>query len=215
MPNVFLSYSTKDHFFAELAGIKLAENGVILWRDQGQLRAGSDWRNGIERGIADSIAIIVALSSNSAESSYVTFEWAYGLGKSKPVIPIKLDECKVHPRLETIQYLDFSIPGALPWASLIERIREIESDATSDEDLKAAESAASGSAPPIQDVTVKAILAYLNQRGYQRATFERLRRRVDESLTDEQFTDLVNANPRVFRHARLKDAQPGLAKIIP
>lgn len=46
MPTVFLSYSTKDHHFAELAGIKLAEAGINLWRDQGQLRAGSDWRGG-------------------------------------------------------------------------------------------------------------------------------------------------------------------------
>ena len=46
---IFLSYSTKDHYFAELAGIKLAEAGINLWRDQGQLRAGGDWRSGIER----------------------------------------------------------------------------------------------------------------------------------------------------------------------
>lgn len=78
MPTVFLSYSTKDHHFAELAGIKLAEAGVNVWRDQGQLRAGSDWRGGLERGISESIAVLVALSESSAESSYVTFEWAYG-----------------------------------------------------------------------------------------------------------------------------------------
>ena len=35
MTTVFLSYSTKDHYFAELAGIKLAEAGITLWRDQG------------------------------------------------------------------------------------------------------------------------------------------------------------------------------------
>src|SRR5688572_20730132 len=115
MATVFLSYSTKDHYFAELAAIKLAEAGITLWRDQGQLRAGSDWRTGIERGIAESIAVIVALSQDSAESSYVTFEWAYGLGQGTTVLPVKLESCKVHPRLEPIQYLDFSVPGALPW----------------------------------------------------------------------------------------------------
>lgn len=110
MPTVFLSYSTKDHHFAELAGIKLAEKGITLWRDQGQLRAGSEWRGAIERGISDSIAVVVALSENSAESSYVTFEWAYGLGKGKTVVPLRLEACKIHPRLEPIQYLDFSSP---------------------------------------------------------------------------------------------------------
>ena len=34
MPMVFLSYSLKDHHFAELAGLRLAEAGVKLWRDQ-------------------------------------------------------------------------------------------------------------------------------------------------------------------------------------
>ena len=212
MTTVFISYSTKDHYFAELAGIKLAEAGINLWRDQGQLRPGSDWRNGIERGISESIAVLVALSENSAQSSYVTFEWAYGLGKGKTVIPVKLEACAVHPRLEPIQSLDFSIPGSLPWNLLIERIREIEADATSEEDL---ETSANTPEPPQQDATVKAILAYLNQRGYQLVSYERLRRRIDPELTDQKLDDVVNANPTVFRFARLKEGKRGMAKLIP
>ena len=212
MTTVFISYSTKDHYFAELAGIKLAEAGINLWRDQGQLRPGSDWRNGIERGISESIAVLVALSENSAQSSYVTFEWAYGLGKGKTVIPVKLEACAVHPRLEPIQSLDFSIPGSLPWNLLIERIREIEADATSEEDL---ETSANTPEPPQQDATVKAILAYLNQRGYQMVSYERLRRRIDPTLTDQKLDEVVNANPTVFRFARLKEGKRGMAKLIP
>jgi TIR domain len=212
MTTVFLSYSTKDHYFAELAAIKLNEAGINLWRDQGQLRAGSDWRSGIERGIAESIAILVALSQNTAESPYVTFEWAYGLGNGKTVVPVKLEDCKVHPRLELIQYLDFSIPGALPWNLLIERIREIEADATSQEDLDIAESS---SEPAQQDPIAKAILAYLNQRGYQMVSYERLRRRIDPGLTDERLDALVDANPMIFRRAVLKDGKRGLAKRVP
>ncbi len=212
MTTVFISYSTKDHYFAELAGIKLAEAGINLWRDQGQLRPGSDWRNGIERGISESIAVLVALSENSAQSSYVTFEWAYGLGKGKTVIPVKLEACAVHPRLEPIQSLDFSIPGSLPWNLLIERIREIEADATSEEDL---ETSANTPEPAQQDATVKAILAYLNQRGYQMVSYERLRRRIDPALTDQKLDEVVNANPTVFRFARLKEGKRGMAKLIP
>jgi len=212
MTTVFLSYSTKDHYFAELAAIKLKEKGIQLWRDKGRLTAGSDWRSGIERGIAESIAILVGLSQNSAESSYVTFEWAYALGKGKTVVPLKLEACNVHPRLETIQYLDFSVPGALPWDLLIERICEIEADATSEEDLKRAVGAPE---PPPQDRTVKAILAYLNQRGYQMASYERLRVRIDPDLTDEKLDEIVARNPTIFRHAVLKGGKPGLAKLIP
>jgi TIR domain-containing protein len=212
MATVFLSYSTKDHHFAELAGIRLAEAGINVWRDQGQLRAGSDWRGGIERGISDSIAVVVALSESSAESSYVTFEWAYGLGKGKTVVPLKLESCKIHPRLEPIQYLDFSVPGSLPWNLLIERIREIEADATSQEDLVAA---ASVQDLPQQDPTVKAVLSYLNQRGYQMVSYDRLRRRVDSGLTDQALDALVDSNPAIFRHAILKDGKRGLGKRVP
>ena len=212
MPTVFLSYSTKDHHFAELAGIKMAESGIALWRDQGQLRAGTEWRGGIERGISDSIAVLVALSQNSVESSYVTFEWAYGLGKSKTIVPLKLEACKVHPRLEPIQYLDFSVPGSLPWNLLVERIREIEADATSQDDLEAS---AAAPAPEQQDPVVKAILAYLSQRGYQFVSYDRIRRRIDPNLTDEKLDALVNANPLVFRQALLKEGKRGLKKLVP
>jgi hypothetical protein len=213
MTTIFLSYSTKDHSFAELAGIKLDEAGIHLWRDQGQLRAGSDWRGGIERGIAGSIAVVVALSQESTQSSYVTFEWAYGLGNGKTVVPIKLEACKVHPRLEPIQYLDFSVPGALPWNFLIERIREIEADATSEDDLEKVAEAVELAAP--EDSTVKAILAYINQRGYQMVSFDRLRRRIDPALSDDRLNELVAKNPTVFRRAVLKEGKPGLAKLVP
>jgi hypothetical protein len=213
MTTVFLSHSKKDHYFAELAGIKLDEAGIHLWRDQGQLRAGSDWRGGIEQGIAGSLAVVVALSQESTQSSYVTFEWAYGLGKGKTVVPIKLEACTVHPRLEPIQYLDFSVPGALPWNLLIEHIREIEANATSEEDLKKAAEAAEQAAP--EDSTVKAVLAYLNQRGYQMVSFERLRRRIDPALSDDRLNELVAKNSTIFRRAVLKEGKPGLAKLVP
>lgn len=212
MATVFLSYSTKDHYFAELAGIKLLEAGIKLWRDQGQLRAGSEWRVGIESGIAKSLAVVVALSENSADSPYVTFEWAYGLGKGKTVVPVRLEPCRVHPRLEPIQYLDFSVPGSLPWSALIDRIREIESEATSQEDLDAAEG---DDTPQPQDATIKAILSYLDQRGYQMISYDRIRQRIGPHFTDDALDSLVRQNSRIFRPAVLKGGKRGLAKLIP
>jgi len=212
MTTVFLSYSTNDHYFAELAGIKLAEAEITLWRDQGQLRAGSDWRSGIEYGISESIAVLVAMSQDSVESSYVTFEWAYGLGKGKTIVPLRLEAFNVHPRLEPIQYLDFSVPGSLPWNLLIERIQEIENDATAREDLDAATAITE---PTPQDATVTAILTYLNQRGYQIVSYDRIRRRIDPNLTDEMLDAVVDDNPTIFGHAILKEGKRGLKKLVP
>ncbi len=210
MITVFLSYSKKDHYFAELAVIKLKEAGIKLWCDQGQLIAGTDWRQKIEEGISNSLVILVALSDNSAESSYVTYEWAYALGKGKPIIPLKLTECLIHPRLEPIQYLNFSIPGELPWASLINRIQEIETESASD---TAAESTEPES--DVDDKYVEAILAYLNQRGHQVASFERLRQRIDENFTDGLLQNIIEKNRTIFRTARLQGDKPGLAKLVP
>ena len=213
MSMVFLSYATRDFLFAELASIKLGEAGVSLWRDQAQLRPGTDWRGGIEQGIAESLAVLVALSENSAASSYVTFEWAYGLGKGKPVIPLKLGECKVHPRLEPVQYLDFSIPASLPWALLIERIREVETEASPEAGERSTRKPLSGLSQ--DELTATQILAYLDQRGYQMASFEALRARVSDSMSDADFQRVIKSSPDVLRTATLRGGKPGLAKVVP
>ena len=41
------------------------------------------------QSISKSVAVLLVLSSNFAELSYVTFEWAYALGKEKDLIPVK------------------------------------------------------------------------------------------------------------------------------
>ena len=53
---------------------------------------------------------------------------------SKPVIPVKLSECKVHPRLEPTHYVRFSsYPRSLPWADLIKRLKQVEEETDSAE----------------------------------------------------------------------------------
>ena len=212
---VFLSYCREDHLFAELADIKLQESGIKLWRDQGQLRPGSEWRKGIEKGISDSLAVLVALSPNSAQSPYVTFEWAYALGQEKVVLPLRLASCSIHPRLETVQYLDFSVPGALPWQSLAQEILDIETTEAEKNAALAARDQESELFPEPEDPDAKAILAYLNQRGYQMASLERLRRRVDENLTPERLQEIIKQNSTIFRDATVVGGKPGIAKLIP
>jgi hypothetical protein len=61
---------------------------------------------------------------------------------------------------------------------------------------------------------VEAILAYLNQHGFQMASFQRLRRGINKLLTDQQFEDLIQRHPTIFRRARLSGNRPGVAKRI-
>ncbi|MBN8508623.1 MAG: toll/interleukin-1 receptor domain-containing protein [Burkholderiales bacterium] len=214
MSTVFLSYAQADHFFAELLATKLQLEGLTLWRDQVSIRAGDDWRRSIEDGIKQSLAVVVALSAHSAESPYVTYEWAYALGMGKTVVPVRLSACRIHPRLEITQHIDFSYPRSLPWSELIDRLRNIETE--SELRPRAAVSAA-GDAPRSTsiDETARAVLAYLNSQGYTMASFDRLRQKIDPPPTDVQFEAVIAARPDVFRHARIKGGKPGIAKRVP
>jgi hypothetical protein len=59
------------------------------------------------------------------------------------------------------------------------------------------------------------VLNYLNQRGYQMVSYDRLRARIDPNLDDAKLDSFVNAHPAVFKHAVLKGGKPGLAKWVP
>jgi hypothetical protein len=212
MKSIFLSYSSRDYFFAEMLSIKLEEAKFKIWRDQGSIRAGDDWRQTIEVGIRDCFAVVVALSGNSAESPYVTYEWAYATGMGKPVVPVKLSECKIHPKLEPTQYIDFSYPKALPWQALIQRLQEIDPEQSEPEVAPI-----KGPTEPPQDLENAAneVLEYLNRRGYTMASFERLRKHMGGGLTDAFFDDLIASRGKTFRRATIKGGKPGIAKRIP
>ena len=46
------------------------------------------------------------------------------------------------------------------------------------------------------------------------ASFDRIRKRIDEGLSDEHLRQIIDKNPNVFRNATLKDGVPGIAKLI-
>jgi len=209
---VFLSYSTKDFHFAELLELKLTEAKIKLWRDKNGLIAGLDWKQGIEEAISKSEVVLIALSQSSSESAYVTYEWAYAIGKGKSVIPMKLEPCNIHPRLESLQHLDFSSPGSLPWETLIQRIKE----AVTDSEQDVFQTVTFSEKMSKEDgLIVKAILNYLNQNGFQMASFEKLRTKLDIEISDEEFATLIQKNKRIFRTAVIKGGKKGLAKLVP
>jgi CheY-like chemotaxis protein len=129
MAQVFMSYASKDTIFADLARLKLEGAGIKVWIDDSSLHAGEEWRNAIDEGISSTDVLLVMLTPQSCQSSYVTYEWAFALGKGIKVIPLLLEECEIHPRLVVIQYLDFRNQRTGPWQKLAKEI--IEHSATS------------------------------------------------------------------------------------
>lgn len=134
-PKVFISYSSKDGDIAELMKMKLEDAGIEVWRDIHEIAAGEEWRNEIDYGLLNAEALIVLLNQNAAASSYVTYEWAFALGNGKPVIPILLETCELHPRIKVLQYLDFTAQKR-PWSVLIERVKQLAAPKSSQQNNK-------------------------------------------------------------------------------
>ena len=122
---IFISHSHSDADFAELLQLHLEKEGIKCWRDDLRLKIGQDWREEIDSGISKSKAMIVIMSPEARKSEYVTYEWAYAWGKNVKILPIMLIQTALHPRLESLQYLDFTNRVTRPYDTLKERINEI------------------------------------------------------------------------------------------
>jgi hypothetical protein len=123
MGQIFLSYAHADSDFVEIVRMKLTEARYNIWIDHAGLKAGDDWRQGIEDAIKASSALILIMSPESIISPYVTFEWAFAYGVGVQIVPVLYRKCDLHPKLEAWQYLDFTHRINRPWDALVERLR--------------------------------------------------------------------------------------------
>ncbi|MEZ4668307.1 MAG: HEAT repeat domain-containing protein [Anaerolineae bacterium] len=128
MAHVFISYAHVDADFVALLKLELEKDGLSIWVDSDRLRAGEDWRQGIDEAIQAAFALIAVMTPESYQSQYVTYEWAYALGIGVKVIPLMLRTTTLHPRLEAIQYLNFTVTGARPWEKLTAHLHDVEAN---------------------------------------------------------------------------------------
>jgi len=122
----FISHSKVDGDFAELLQLRLEKDGFASWIDTDRLGPGVDWRQEIDNAINNAPAIIAVMSPEARESEYVTYEWAFAWGCGKRIIPLMLRQTPLHPRLATLQFLDFSNRISRPWSKLIAALKEPE-----------------------------------------------------------------------------------------
>ncbi len=124
MSHVFLSYHHNGGDLAELIKERLESNGFAVWLYEEKLLPGDDWRAEIDNGIREAFALIVIMSPSAKTSEYVTYEWAFALGCGVKVIPLLEEAVKLHPRLEALQYLDFTDRKRRSWVDLISVIQK-------------------------------------------------------------------------------------------
>lgn len=129
----FISHSKVDGDFAELLQLRLEKEGLEAWVDTDRLDPGVDWRQEIDDAIRQSRAVIAVMSPDARESEYVTYEWAYAWGCGTRIIPLMLRQTPLHPRLATLQYLDFSNRVSRPWSKLLDALHTETKVSSSDE----------------------------------------------------------------------------------
>ncbi len=122
-PLVFLSYSRKDHDAASWFHDQLATRGIAVWIDREGIREGERFHRAIEEAVHESWAVVVLLSRNAADSSWVDAEWQQALDGGKLVIPVVLEDCSVPRILATRQVLDASSDRVEALERLANRIR--------------------------------------------------------------------------------------------
>lgn len=122
---LLISHDHDDADFAELLKLKLEKHNLKAWVDSERLKIGQDWREEIDNGIENSLAVIAIMTPDARKSEYVTYEWSFAWGKGKKIFPIMLKQTQLHPRLESLQYLDFTNRTTRPWEKLINSIKEL------------------------------------------------------------------------------------------
>ena len=122
---VFISYSAHNKTFADEVYEKLKSAGIKVWMDTEKIRGGDNWRKEIEDALVESDIILVLLDKKSVKSHYVTYEWAFALGNKREemVIPLIIENCKMHKRIDDIRkhHIDFS--KGKNWIKLIDDIK--------------------------------------------------------------------------------------------
>jgi nicotinamidase/pyrazinamidase len=103
MLQVFISYYHEHKSFADRVADKLKLRGYNPWIAEDSLLLSMGWKRTIDEAIQGSIAVIVIMNERAKASEYVTYEWAYAMGRDKPVICILTENVKLHPKLNDLQ----------------------------------------------------------------------------------------------------------------
>lgn len=125
--HIFISYSQDDAALVSNRILKRLEDAPLrFWQDIVDLKPGELWQASIDRALRNAAAVVLVLSPASLASRYVAYEWAYAIGARIPLIPVLVRPVeRLHPKLTTIQYVDFTAGRDKPWLRLIDALRAV------------------------------------------------------------------------------------------
>jgi hypothetical protein len=116
-PKVFISHSTKDKALADAICQRLESEGVKCWIAPRDIEVGSDWTEGIMRGIETCRVFVLVFSGNANGSEHVRREVAKAFSLKLAVIPFRIEAVMPNRSLgyflETVQWLNAMDPPSI------------------------------------------------------------------------------------------------------
>ncbi len=95
MTSLFLSHASEDHELASRLRQLLQDNGLVVWMDRYEARAGDALKPLIEEQIANAEALLLLVSMDALASDWVRREINHGKACEKRIVPVRLP--KIQP----------------------------------------------------------------------------------------------------------------------
>lgn len=115
--HVFISYAHedgrpyRDQLIAKLRVVGFEDDDY--WYDERDIEYGEEWRETIDKALAESFIVLVILTPKAVKSHSVTYEWARALGDGLKVIPLLFLKLRPkdekHPLVNRKQWVDCTV----------------------------------------------------------------------------------------------------------
>jgi len=114
--DVFLSYSSEDKATVRELADRLKQDGLRVWFDELEIRAGDNIMFKVEQGLESSRLLLLCMSSSAFGSEWAmleaqTFRFRDPLNKERRFIPLRLDEAEPRGALAQFSYVDWRSPA--------------------------------------------------------------------------------------------------------
>jgi hypothetical protein len=104
---IFLSYARPDQAVAERVEAFLIAAGIRVFRDVSDIRPGENWDLAIEAALRECQSMVLLLSPASMpDRKEVHREWFRFDQRSKTIYPLYLQDCELHSRFDSRNYID-------------------------------------------------------------------------------------------------------------
>src|SRR6185295_16801103 len=110
--DVFLSHSSKDKDIVRAVAERLRADGLRVWFDEWEIRAGDSIPAKIEEGLEHSRVLVLCMSANAFGSDWAllesgTFRFRDPLNKERRFLPLRLDDALIKGSLAQFLYINW------------------------------------------------------------------------------------------------------------